>query len=223
MKKLGIAIIALLILTGCGASTIRLSPEDRNATKTLSIDVSDVTFPKQELTLQIMGGMGSAFGLIGGLIEANQNKSPQQILHDNLLENDLLKKTVTQAFKYHISKSSFFEVMEKDRADAHMIIEVVLIQFAKDTFSDSTALTMKINATIKNKGNQTVWQDSSYIWINNSNLIKHQFSEFLVDKNKLKEGISIVSQVIIQEFIKESGGQPVPIKNNLYKTNAIAQ
>ncbi len=115
IRKLTTTIAVLIILTGC-ANIPQQKFDKAKSTHIKTIALLGVPEPKEYMAFNI-GGVGMAFGLIGGLIEGHRGVSNSEKLTNKLKKNDVnLGKSLQIELTRKLEKSGYNVVLiDKER------------------------------------------------------------------------------------------------------------
>lgn len=210
----------LLVLSGC-ASRQSLSPEDRQSLRTVAVEPGDINFKDSKDIIWLNTNASAWSGVLGGLVgsmiyEGLHDKTPEETFLFLLKKDDMLKNTVAEAVGYQLKESHLFNFVEKKDADAFFQIEVASIQLHELNGSNLRLTSMFTAKLVSAKDNKIIWQGFDSFSAFNSHLIEYPIGEYLSNPSKYRFAISVVSQMIAAEFIKDLGGKPVSVNKNLH-------
>lgn len=222
-----LVLIVLLSLTGC-ASKNSLTKQELALTKTISILPEDVSYlDKPELFyIQTKGRTAaSSFGLVGALIyEGAKDDSVEEAMLHQIKEDDLLTKTVAEAFQYTFSEAGVFASVKgtHELADAHMNINVEMVQIIWKS-KKMHKFNLVIEAELVDNSGTVLWKDRDFFTAYNDEIPYLPFNSYLTDKQILKQSISIVAQMIAREFIIDMGVTAPVINRELHGKHGISK
>jgi len=198
-----------------------LSPDDRQLLKTVAVDPGDITF-KDSTDIIMLNTSASAWsGALGGIVgsmayEGLHDKTPEGTFLYLLKKDDMLKNTVAEAFRYQLKESHLFDYVEKNNADAFFQVDVTSIQLHEMNGSNLRLTSMFVAKLVSAKDKKILWQSFDSFSGFNDQLIEYPMEEYLSNPSKYKYAISVVSQMIAAEFIKNLGGNPVSVNHALH-------
>jgi len=210
----------LFVLSGC-ASRQALSPDDRQLLKTIAVDPGDITFKDSTdiimLNTSARAWSGALGGIVGSMIyEGLHDETPEGTFLFLLKKDDMLKNTVAEAVRYQLKESHLFNYVEKNNADAFFQIEVANIQLHEMNGSNLRLTSFFAAKLVSAKDNKIIWQGFDSFSAFNDQLVEYPMEDYLSNPSKYRFAISVVSQMIAAEFIKNLGGNPVSVNRNLH-------
>ena len=217
-----LVIFLITVVTGCTGKT--LVQEDRQKISSISIDVNDVSYPDDKSLIMLNTYADGWAMFLGGFVgqaiyEELSDKSPKEVVLHYLRKDQMLKNTVAEAFKFQFEKANVFPVSEKNKADAYLIIEIPSLQFHQITDKNLRFTGNYKASLLSSTDGRILWSSNVYFSGFNSDLIRYPLEEFLVESEKLKYALSVLSQMNAAEFIKKLGGKPVPLNHALHAVN----
>ena len=223
MPKKAIVIFLILfisiILMGC-ANTKNFKQADKEQIHTLSIQTKFVKFnPSKDIVFLNTDARGWTAGLLGPIgavaYEAMHDDSPEAAIIWILSTDNLLKNTVSESFFYQFENSGLFEVVSTDSADAYLEIEVKDIQL-HEMNGDKLRYTGLYFARIYNSGGNLLWAKHDFFSAFNKDLVEFTLEQYLSDPSRLRHAVSVLSQMLAIEFIKELNGNHGAVSYNLH-------
>ncbi|MHB8988348.1 MAG: SHOCT domain-containing protein [Desulfobulbia bacterium] len=215
MKKLAF-LAALFLLVGCGAGK-NLSTENRAAIRTVAISHENVILPG-ERPVSVVGwgsiGAGALGGAVGGLVyDAVKDRSPEEVIWDAMLSDDMLRKVVAEAFQYQFSKAGMWQIAQGSAAEAILYVTPYAIQVVSS--GGGYKIVGGMHAEMKNRNGEPVWSDTGLLTAFNSNVKPYQLSTLMADKTQLAKALSVYSQIIAGIMVEDLGGHAAPVNTAL--------
>lgn len=129
---------------------------------------------------------------------------------DNLQKDNMAKKAVADAFAYQFCGTTF-QCVPPGEADAKLHIKV-----------NNIMVTPKIGGNIgaelvDGKTGETLWKGVEF-YSNNKRQVQYPYEDYASKPERLREGVSVLAQMVAKSLVEEFGGLGQPIKNELTAT-----
>jgi len=217
-------LVLMTLLVGCSSKS--LSQADKQLLNSVAIEPTDVIYSFNKNTILFntsrTAWAGALGGAIGALIyEGLDDDSPENIILFQLKKDNMLVNTISQAFEYQIQNSDLFHVSNKDSSDAYFQIEIDGFQF-HELNTPNLRLVSSCKASLLSTNNHRIlWKGRESFTAFNKSLIEYPWEDYVNDPSKLRYAVSVVSQMLAAEFIKDLGGNPSPVSHALYKLDGL--
>lgn len=222
-----ILLCILFVIYGCAGSK-SLSPDDKKTINTIAIEYDDISYKDSKdlimLNTSASGWSAALGGPIGAILyDGLHDDTPEGTFLYLLKKDDMLKKTVADSFRHQIIESKVFGYEEKDKADAFFHIEVGNIQLHELNGNKLKLTSIFIAKLISTKDNRILWQGHDFFSGFNDELVEYTMDEYFSNPTKFRYAISVVSQMLAREFMKDLGGTAVPVDHNLHKVQDVTK
>lgn len=197
LTRVWMVLFCLVVLVGC-SSTVKLSPRDRENTRTIALpDRVLLGMPyhwsQGEAVSSSFGAIGAAAALSDGAEQAALRRAAER-------EEVDLRQIILEEFESQIRGRQVFEIVERDKADATLEVDVPRYGLAvSSAFSSGMKPVLDIAARLKRSDGRVIWQehgsetgetDSSY-----------SFSDYMTRPELLREAWRETAQVVVKSLI----------------------
>lgn len=211
----------LIFLSGCAGNRQPLSQDDRLLINAVAIEPDDILYEDSEALITLLPGMASVrCKNTSGAIEEVAKKNLYGQLLAQFKNDNMLRKTISESFKYQINESNLFNIVGKDKADTVLQVEVFTIQIQNVRgFSGSGCrLTAMYKAKlISKKDNRIMWKSGAYVNPMFEKVIEYPLQDYFSNPSKLQYAISVVSQMLAADIVKQLGGTAVTANHKLHQ------
>ena len=202
LARAWMGLFCLVVLAGC-SSTVKLSPRDREMTRAIALPDrvmlgTPYHWSQGEAIQSSFGAIGAAAALSDGAEQAALRRAAERDEVD-------LRKIILEEFESQIRDRRVFGIVERDRADAILEVDVPRYGLAvSSAFSSGMKPVLDIAARLKRADGRVIWQDhDSETGETDSS---YSFSDYMTRPELLREAWRGTAHVVVKSLIDGLAG-----------------